>query len=143
MQVRKASAEWKGNLPDGTGTLSTESGVLTRAGYSFVSRFESGSGTNPEELIGAALAGCFSMAFANELDGAGHPPVRIETDAMVRLEKTDEGHGVTKIELQCRAEVPGIDDETFQEIGRGAKKACPMARALAAVEISLEATLVS
>ena len=141
MQTRTANAEWKGNLAEGTGALSTESGVLSNVGYSFGSRFESGPGTNPEELIAAAHAGCFAMAFANELASAGHTPERVHVVGKAHLEKTDDGPGLTRIELICEAEVPGIDDDTFQSIAEGARTGCPISKALAAVEIDLEATL--
>lgn len=142
MPVRTANAEWKGNLAKGNGTVSTESGVLNQAGYTFPSRFESGVGTNPEELIGAAHAGCYSMALSHELDQAGHDPVRVTTEAKVHLGDTDDGPGITHIELTCRAEVPDIDDEAFQTIAEGARAGCPISRALAAVEITLEAELI-
>jgi lipoyl-dependent peroxiredoxin len=138
---RKASAVWTGGLKDGRGTISTETGVLKETQYSFGSRFESGIGTNPEELIGAAHAGCFSMALSAGLEKAGHPAKRVHTTASVRLEKVGEGFGITKIDLDCEAEVPGIDDAGFQAEARKAKENCPVSKALAGVQISLNARL--
>jgi osmotically inducible protein OsmC len=111
--------------------------------YSFASRFEEGTGTNPEELIAAAHAGCFSMALSGGLSRAGHPPTRVHTTARVHLEKGDAGFSITAIDLDTEAEVPGIDDATFQEQAATAKAGCPVSRALAAVEIRLDARLVS
>jgi osmotically inducible protein OsmC len=110
--------------------------------YSFASRFEDGSGTNPEELIGAAHAGCFSMALSGALTRAGHPPTRIHTSAKVHIDRGEAGFSITRIELQTEAEVPGIDDETFQTEAQGAKAGCPVSRALAGTEITLDAKLV-
>jgi len=111
--------------------------------YSFVSRFENGPGTNPEELIGAAHAGCFSMALSNNLDKAGYPPNSVETTATVHLEKTDAGQTITRIELVTRGDVPGIDSAEFVKQAEATKETCPVSRALAAVsEITLAATLV-
>lgn len=129
MAVRTAEAEWKGNLAEGRGTMSTESGSVSGS-YSFASRFKEGEGTNPEELVGAAHAGCFSMAFSNELAKAGFTPVSVRTTARVHLDMLDEGPTITTVELDCRAQVEGIDEETFQEIAEGAKKGCPVSRAL-------------
>lgn len=142
MAVRVASAEWKGNLPKGSGTVETETGAL-KGSYSFASRFEEGAGTNPEELIGAAHAGCFSMAFANILAKAGHEAESIRTTAKVHLEKGDAGFGITRIVLVCVGRVPGLDDETFQKHAQEAKVGCPVSRALSATPIELEATLES
>jgi osmotically inducible protein OsmC len=142
MPVRKAEAEWKGTLKEGKGEIKTESGVLDKAQYSFSTRFESGKGTNPEELIGAAHAGCFSMAFAAGLEKAGKPAKRVHTTASVRLDKVGEGFGITKIDLVTEAEVPGIDEATFQRTAKGAKEGCPVSKALAGVQISLSAKLV-
>jgi osmotically inducible protein OsmC len=140
MAVRAASAEWKGNLPKGSGTVETETGALKGA-YSFASRFEEGAGTNPEELIAAAHAGCFSMAFANGLAKVGFEPESIRTTAKVYLEKGPDGFGVSRIDLECSGRVPGIDEATFQEQAQGAKAGCPVSRALAAVPIQLTASL--
>jgi len=140
MPVRVASAEWKGNLPKGSGTLETETGFV-KGSYSFSSRFEEGAGTNPEELIAAAHAACFSMAFANGLAKAGHEPSSIRTTARAFLEKGPEGFGISRIQLECIGVVPGIDDATFQEHAAAAKTGCPISRALAATPIELNATL--
>lgn len=109
--------------------------------YSFASRFEEGDGTNPEELIAAAHAGCFSMAFSNELDGAGFTPESVETNAAVELDFVDGAPTITSIELTTRARVSGIDEETFQEIAEGAKENCPVSKALAGPRITLDAQL--
>ena len=140
MAVRIASAEWKGDLPKGMGTLETETGAV-KGSYSFVSRFEEGPGTNPEELIAAAHAGCFSMAFAHGLAQAGFEPDSISTVAKVHLEKGPDGFGVSLIELECVGKVPGIDEATFQEQAGMAKVGCPVSKALAATSIELRATL--
>jgi lipoyl-dependent peroxiredoxin len=141
MAIRTAKAVWEGTLTEGTGTLSSESGAIREAAYSFPSRFQEGTGTNPEELIAAAHAGCFSMALSHGLAQAGHPPTRIQTEARVHLEKGDEGFSITRIELVTDAEVPGVDEASFQEHAQGAKKGCPVSRALGAVPIELKATL--
>jgi len=140
MSVRTGSAEWKGNLPKGSGTVETETGALKGA-YSFASRFEEGAGTNPEELIAAAHAGCFSMAFANGLAKAGFEPASIRTTAKVHLEMGPDGFGVSRIDLECFGEVPGIDDAAFQEQAQGAKAGCPVSKAVSATPIQLTATL--
>lgn len=141
MAVRTAEAEWKGNLREGQGTMKLGSGAF-EGRYSFPSRFESGPGTNPEELIGAAQAGCFSMALSAGLSRAGFTPTRIHTTATVHLEKVGEGFQITRIELQTEAQIPGIDDKTFQEQAETAKKNCPVSKALAGPQISLKARLV-
>lgn len=110
--------------------------------FSYASRFEEGPGTNPEELIGAAHAGCFSMAFANTLATGGHDPQRVETTARVHLEPAEEGPSITRIELQTEAEVPGIDPGEFQQLAETAKANCPVSKALAGVDITLDASLV-
>jgi osmotically inducible protein OsmC len=120
--------------------MSMESGAY-EGRYSFGSRFAEETGTNPEELIAAAHAGCFSMALSGALGKAGHPPERVETKAKVHLEKVGEGFGITRIELTTVARVPGIDEATFREQAEGAKRNCPVSKALAGVEISLDATL--
>ncbi len=140
MPARTADAEWKGGLRDGSGSMRFGSGAFEGA-YSFASRFEEGTGTNPEELIAAAHAGCFSMAFAGALGRAGHDPEQVQTSAVVHLEKTDAGMTITRIELTTEATVPGIDDAEFQKVGAEAKANCPVSRLLAAAEISLKATL--
>ncbi|GAB1643945.1 OsmC family protein [Krasilnikovia sp. MM14-A1259] len=141
MPIRTASARWSGNLTEGTGTIKTGKGGLS-GNYSFASRFEEGAGTNPEELIGAAHAGCFSMAFSKGLADAGFTPTSVETTAKVHLDKTDAGMTVTRIDLETVGDVPGIDDGTFQKIALGAKENCPISRLLSpGAEISLNATL--
>ena len=140
MAVRSAEAEWKGSLREGAGRVKLGSGAF-EGSYSFPSRFESGAGTNPEELIGAAHAGCYSMALSAGLGKAGFTPTRIHTVARVHLEKVGEGFSITKIELETEAAVPGIDAAAFQEQAEGAKKGCPVSKALAATEITLKATL--
>ncbi|HUU14061.1 MAG TPA: OsmC family protein [Terriglobia bacterium] len=141
MAVRKSEAEWKGDLLKGQGTMKLGSGAF-EGSYSFPSRFESGQGTNPEELIAAAHAGCFSMALSAGLGKAGFTPTRIHTTAAVHLEKVGEGFAITRIELESEAQIPGIDDKTFQEHAEGAKKGCPVSKALAGTQISLKAKLV-
>jgi osmotically inducible protein OsmC len=140
MSVRAAHARWEGDLRQGKGSMRLGSGAF-EGQYSFASRFEEGTGTNPEELIGAAHAGCFSMAFSNMLAEAGHVPTRIETKARVHLEPVDGKPTISRIELETEGDVPGIDDTTFQDIAQRAKAGCPVSRALAAVEISLRARL--
>jgi len=137
---RSASAVWNGGLKDGRGTISTQSGVLSDTQYSFSTRFEEGKGTNPEELIAAAHAGCFSMALSAQLNNAGRTPERIETEATVTLEKTDAGFTVTAVHLKTRAKVPGATPPDFQEAANAAKANCPISRLLKA-EITLETRL--
>jgi lipoyl-dependent peroxiredoxin len=141
MPVRKSEATWKGNLREGSGSMTIGKGVW-EGSYSFPSRFEEGDGTNPEELIGAAHAGCFSMAFANGLAGAGYAPESVHTVASVHLERQDGGFTITTIELRTEARVPDIDEETFQEKAQEAKANCPVSRALTGVEIKVDASLV-
>jgi len=141
MPTRKAEAEWKGNLAEGSGRLRVGSGALDGP-YSFKSRFEEGqTATNPEALIGAAHAGCFTMALAAHLSRAGLTPTRIHTGAKVKLEKVGERFSITRIELETEAEIPGIDDATFQRNALEAKQNCPVSKALAGTEIHLTATL--
>ena len=141
MPKRTASAVWNGSLTEGNGTMRMGSGAY-EGPYSFQSRFEEGDGTNPEELIAAAHAGCFSMAFSNELAKAGHTPTRVATKATVHLGPDPAGGvHIGKIELSCEAQVPGIDNAKFQEIAAGAKKNCPISKLLAAAEIVLDAKL--
>jgi lipoyl-dependent peroxiredoxin len=140
MAVRKSSAVWEGSLQDGKGTMKVGSTAFEGT-YSFSTRFEEEPGTNPEELIAAAHAGCFSMALSGGLGRAGYTPTRVATTAKVHLTKGDAGFSISKIELHTEAEVPGIDEATFQEQAEGAKAGCPVSRALAAVEIELHATL--
>jgi osmotically inducible protein OsmC len=141
MAIRTATAEWKGSLPSGTGTVATASGAV-EGSYSFQSRFEEGAGTNPEELIGAAHAGCFSMQLSGVLGAQGAEPDYIRTEAKVQILKEGEGFTIKKIDLVTTARVPGIDDAAFQAAAQTAKEICPVSRALAAVpEINLDATL--
>lgn len=142
MPSRKAEAEWKGNLAEGAGELKLGSGAFAGP-YSFKSRFEEGqSATNPEELLGAAHAGCFTMALTAQLSRAQTPPTRIHTTATVKLEKIGEAFSITSINLETEAEVPGIDDAAFQKYAQDAKQNCPLSKALAATEIHLTAKLV-
>jgi osmotically inducible protein OsmC len=141
MPVRKANAVWEGGLKDGQGTVKLGSGAF-EGRYSFGSRFEEAGGTNPEELIGAAHAGCFSMALSAGLGRAGFTPTRVATTAKVHLEKVGEGFKITRIELDNESSVPGIDEAAFQEAAEAAKANCPVSKALAGVpEITLEARL--
>jgi osmotically inducible protein OsmC len=140
MPQRTGSAEWTGGLKDGQGSLALGSGAF-EGRYSFGSRFEEGAGTNPEELIGAAHAACFSMALAGALGKAGYPPRRVTTTARVDLEMND-GARISTITLDTEAEVPGIDADEFQKQAEGARQNCPVSRALAGVDIRLEARLV-
>jgi osmotically inducible protein OsmC len=142
MAVRSAKAQWDGTLQEGRGTMSLGSGAFQGA-YSFSSRFEEGTGTNPEELIGAAHAGCFSMALAAALGKGGFNPRRVSTTARVHLEKGEGGFAISAIDLATEADVPGIDNAKFQEIAEGAKKGCPVSKALAGTQIRLQAKLVS
>ena len=142
MPVRSAEAVWEGSLQDGKGSMKMASGAYEGA-YSFSSRFEDGSGTNPEELLAAAHAGCFSMAFSGGLTRAGHPPTRVHTIANVHLEKKEGGgFRIARVHLVTEAEVPGIDEEEFQRQAEGARENCPVSKALAGVDIRLEARLV-
>jgi osmotically inducible protein OsmC len=138
--VRKASAEWKGGLKDGRGTVSMESGALSNAPYSFGTRFESAKGTNPEELIAAAHAGCFSMALSAELGKAGITPESIRTTASVTLEKVGEGFSVTSSHLEVRARMPDTERAAFQKAAEGAKAGCPISKLLNA-KITMDAKL--
>ena len=142
MPTRSANAVWEGKLQNGQGTMKLGSGAF-EGNYSFPSRFESGQGTNPEELIGAAHAGCFSMALAAALGQAGYTPERVQTEAKVHLEKVGEGFKITKIELKTEASIPNIDESEFQEQAEAAKKNCPVSQALTGTEITLNAKLMS
>ena len=138
--IKKAWAVWKGSIKDGGGTISTETGVLNEAPYGFKSRFENGKGTNPEELIGAAHAGCFSMAFSLMLGEAGLKPERIETLADVTLEKVGAGFEITASHLTVKAKIPGVDQAKFAEIADKAKAGCPVSKLFKA-KITMDATL--
>jgi osmotically inducible protein OsmC len=139
---RKASAEWQGGLKDGKGTLSTDSGVLSRTPYSFHTRFENGPGTNPEELIAAAHAGCFTMALSAQLGGAGLSAESLKTTATLTMEKLEAGWAITKIHLDLTAKIPGADKAKFDAAAVAAKAGCPVSRLLNA-EITLDARLES
>jgi osmotically inducible protein OsmC len=139
---RKASAVWKGGLKDGKGSISTDSGVLSDTQYSFSTRFEDGIGTNPEELIGAAHAGCFSMALSGQLGNAGMTAESINTTATVTLEKTDAGFTVTEVHLDVTARIPGASEEAFTTAANNAKAGCPISRLLNA-KITMDAKLES
>jgi osmotically inducible protein OsmC len=139
---RSASAVWHGGLKDGKGSISTQSGVLKDQQYSFSTRFENGVGTNPEELIAAAHAGCFTMALSAQLDSVDHKPDELNTTAVVTMEKTEDGPTVTKIHLTTRARVPNIERDKFDELAKRAKDGCPISRLLKAAEITLDAQLV-
>lgn len=137
---RSASAVWNGGLKDGRGSISTDSGVLSETQYSFSTRFEEGKGTNPEELIAAAHAGCFSMALSAQLGTEGKTAERIQTQATVTLDKTDAGFTITAVHLTVRAKIPGITPPDFQAAADKAKAGCPVSRVLKA-EITMEAKL--
>jgi osmotically inducible protein OsmC len=141
MPIRTADARWEGTFTEGSGTVRTGKGGVS-GNYSAKSRFEEGEGTNPEELIAAAHAGCFSMAFAKALSDAGHPPTSVETTASVRMEKTDAGMTVTRIDLDTTGRVPGIDEAEFHKLADGAKENCPISRLLSpGADITLTAKL--
>lgn len=142
MPVRKAEAVWEGTLQEGKGTMKLASGAYEGA-YSFSSRFEDGSGTNPEELLAAAHAGCFSMALSGALGRAGFPPESIETRAEVSLEKQEAGFRITRVNLVTTARVPNIEQGQFDEVAEGAKTNCPVSQLFQGAEITLDATLQS
>ena len=137
---RKASAVWMGGIKDGKGTISTDSKVLSDTQYSFSTRFEKGKGTNPEELIAAAHAGCFSMALSGQLGSAGLTAERIDTTATVTLEKTEAGFTITEVHLNVSAKVPGSDKQAFETAANNAKAGCPISRLLNA-KITMDAKL--
>ena len=141
MPKRVGTAKWEGNLENGKGTVSTETGTLSKAQYNFSSRFEEGTGTNPEELVGAAHAGCYSMAFSLGLTEEGYEPKSIETEDTVHIEQVGDGFAITKIEINTVREVPGIDEVTFQKVAEATKDGCPVSKALQGVEFELNATL--
>ncbi len=142
MVKRKASSEWKGKLKDGEGNMKLGSGAF-EGRYSFLSRFKEGTGTNPEELIAAAHSGCYSMALAASLGGEGYDPESVQTEAVVYLQKVEGDFTITKIHLKNRSKVPGIEEDVFQEIAQDAKKNCPVSKALASIDIELDAELES
>jgi osmotically inducible protein OsmC len=137
---RNASAEWKGGIKDGKGAISTQSGVLSDTQYSFSARFEDGIGTNPEELIAAAHAGCFSMALSGQLGNAGMTAESIKTTATVTLDKKDGGFSITAVHLEVRARIPGADPQAFETAANNAKSGCPVSKVLNA-EITMDAKL--
>jgi len=139
---RTASAHWSGGLKDGKGTVSTQSGVLNQTQYSFSTRFENGAGTNPEELIAAAHAGCFSMALSAQLGSAGMTAESIDTKATLTMDKTDAGFTITSVHLDVKVRIPGADQAKFDEAAQNAKKGCPVSRVLNA-DITMDAKLVS
>jgi osmotically inducible protein OsmC len=141
MPTRSADAAWEGNLKEGKGNMKLGGGAYQGA-YSFASRFEQGQGTNPEELIAAAHAGCFSMALSHALSQAGHTPTSVHTTARVHLEKGDGGFHIPRIDLQTRANVPGIDEATFRQHAEQAKQGCPVSKLLKGADITLDAHLV-
>lgn len=141
MPTRKAEAVWKGTLKEGQGTMKLGSGAF-EGNYSFKTRFQDGNGTNPEELIGAAHAGCYSMALSAGLAGEGFTPESVETHAEVKLEEDDGGFSIKEIQLNTEAKIPGIDEDTFNKHAEDAKKGCPVSKALAGVDIKLNAKLV-
>jgi osmotically inducible protein OsmC len=138
---RKGSAVWQGTLKEGKGTVSTETGTLKAAPYSFTSRFEQGAGTNPEELLGAAHAGCFSMALSGQLAGEKLTAESIATTATVSIEKGDAGFAITRVHLAVEAKVPGADQATFERLAGAAKAGCPVSKVLNA-KITMDAKLV-
>lgn len=143
MPTRNADAQWRGDLKNGQGIMKLGSGAY-EGRYTFQSRFEHGSGTNPEELIAAAHAGCFSMALSHGLAQAGYTPTLVKTTAKVHLEKQGEGFGIPRIDLVTEAEVPGIDEETFRKQAQDAKENCPVSKLLkGSAEITLDARLVA
>ena len=137
---RHASAEWNGGLKDGKGSISTQSGVLAKTQYSFSTRFEDGTGTNPEELIAAAHAGCFSMALSGQLGNAGMTAESIKTTATVTLDKKDGAFAITAVHLDVTARIPGADEQAFQTAANNAKSGCPVSKVLNA-EITMDAKL--
>ena len=138
--IRKASAVWKGSLKEGKGTVSSDSGVLSNTPYSFATRFENAKGTNPEELIAAAHAGCFTMALSAQLGNAGITPESLETTASLSLDKLESGWAITKIHLDVTARIPGVDKAAFEKAAENAKAGCPVSKLLKA-EITMAARL--
>jgi osmotically inducible protein OsmC len=142
--IRKSTAVWKGDGLHGNGSLTTQSGAIRDQPYSFKTRFQSEdgkAGTNPEELLGAAHAGCYAMALSFALSDAGHPPQELRVTAAVDISKVDDGFAIKSIALDLEARVPGVDAAKFQALAEGAKKACPLSKALAATPIALSTRL--
>ena len=142
MPVRKANAEWRGDLIKGSGNISSESGVLKNVNYNFISRFEQGKETNPEELLGAAHSACYSMALSNALSKAGFKVNFVRTEDKVHIEKLEAGFTIKKIEINTEGNIEGIDETAFKTQAEDAKKNCPVSRALTGVEFVLNAKLV-
>ncbi len=141
MPVRMSEAVWEGNLKDGKGTMRLGSGAW-QGSYSFASRFQEAGGTNPEELIGAAHAGCYSMALSHGMAQAGHTPTRVRTSARVHLEKSGEGFRISQIDLNCEAAVPGLSQEDFLKFAEDAKQNCPVSKLVTGARVNLDAKLV-
>lgn len=141
MPIRKANSEWRGDLKSGSGNITTESGVLKNVAYNFVSRFDKGDETNPEELIGAAHSACYSMALSNMLASGGYKVNFVRAEDKVHIDKVGDGFSITKIEVNCEASIDNIDDPTFQKFADDAKKGCPVSKALTGVEFVLTASL--
>ncbi|MDR3626275.1 MAG: OsmC family protein [Ignavibacteriaceae bacterium] len=141
MPVRKANSEWRGDLKSGSGNISTESGVLKSVAYNFVSRFDKGNETNPEELLGAAHSACFSMALSLMISTAGYKVNFVRAEDKVHIDKVGDGFSITKIDIHCEASIEGIDLDTFNKLAEDAKKGCPVSKALAGVEFSLTTNL--
>ena len=139
--IRTAEAAWEDAFRDGKGKMKLGSGAF-EGGFSYHTRMEEGPGTNPEELLAASHAGCFSMSLARRLSEGGHPPKRIHTEGRVHFDRAEEGYVINRIDLRTEAEVPGIDEEAFHEQAEAAKQNCPVSKALAGVEIGLRAELV-
>jgi len=141
MPVRKANSEWRGDLRSGGGNISTESGVLKGVAYNFVSRFDKGNETNPEELLGAAHSACYAMALSNMLSGEGYKVNFVKAEDKVHIEKVGDGFTITKIEVFCDASIDKIDEAAFNKLAEDAKKGCPVSKALAGVEFILTTKL--
>jgi lipoyl-dependent peroxiredoxin len=141
MPVRKGFAEWKGDLKRGSGTLGTETGILKDAPYNFISRFETGRGTNPEELLGAAHAACYSMALAAAVSGAGFKVNSVRTEDTVHIEKQGDGFSIVRIDIFTEVSIEGIDEETFLKLAEDTKKNCPVSKALSNIPMILKAVL--
>lgn len=142
MPIRKANAQWNGDLLKGNGTISTETGVLENTQFNFSSRFEEGKGTNPEELIGAAHAGCYSMALSAGLSAEGFKVNWVKTQDSVHIDKVEGGFAITAIDINCEASVEGITEEQFLKAAEGTKAGCPVSKALTGVKFNLNAKLV-
>ncbi len=141
MPTRDGHARWEGSLQEGSGTIDTGSGAVDGLTYSASSRFEDGAGSNPEELLGASHAACFSMALTNIIQGAGHDPAYVDTTAQVTIKQSGGGFEIPTIHLVTEAAAPGLEDSEFQKLAETAKRECPLSKALAGPEISMEATL--